>query len=361
MGTTDEKSAGDDFMAGFGGGDDEVGTTTQTAADAAGGEADGAGDAGADTGAGGAHAGAGDADDQGAAAGVDTAGSGEQGQVQAEELNLEELPDNVRQLVTSLRENNQQLDTSLAATRRERDAAVGRVAPLQQQLTAYQRAQQQAAVTGEPRTDAAKAAVNAAQQEIDTAIARFDSDEFKKYAEAWPEEAKMLRDTQLSTLNLIKQQRIEFAEQIGSVGRMVQTQIAPQLESLRTDREEAQRARAVESLAAEHPDWQDLNKSDEFWGWFEGEREHLNYSDDEHMRARLRDQTHVSHLLTRFKRETGYGGQAGQQGTAAPSKAPANARMALAGGRPERSQSAPVRRGVGGVTSGDDFMAGFNS
>ena len=352
MNMPDERSVGDDVMAGFGG-DGDGGELDQTQPRTGDDPGDGAGEAPEATGDGG---------DQAAAAGVDTAESGEQGLGQAEELNLDELPDNVRQLVTSLRESNQQLDTSLAATRRERDAAVGRVAPLQQQLTAYQRAQQQPAAPVDPAASAAKAAVSAAQQEIDTAIARFDSDEFKRYAESWPEEAAMLRDTQLSTLNLIKQQRIEFAEQIGSVGRMVQTQIAPQLDELRTDREEAQRRRAIENLEAEHPDWQQLNTSDDFWSWFEGEREHLNYANEEHMRSRLRDQTHVSHLLTRFKRETGYGGQAGQQAPAATPKAPAaNARMALAGGRPERSQSAPVRRGVGGVTSGDDFMAGFNS
>lgn len=372
MATATERSAGDDFMAGFGdepeeragktaaGGNDSAGTGADTRPDdvvATGGDAgaDGAGDAGADAGGAGADAGA----DAGGA-GVDSAETGEQGQAQAEELNLDELPDNVRQLVDSLRQTNQQLDSSLAATRRERDAAVGRVAPLQQQLTAYQRAQQMQQPNAEPAASAAKAKVNEAQADIDAAMARFESEEFKRYAEAWPDEAKMLRETQLATLNLIKQQRIEFAEQIGSVGRMVQTQIAPQLDQLRSDREEAERQRAIAALAAEHPDWQDLNQSDEFWQWFEGERPHLNYADDEHARARLRDHSHVAYLLTRFKRETGR--QAGQQVTAAaPATPAANPRLALAGGRPERSQSAPVRRGVGGVTAGDDFMAGFNS
>lgn len=413
MNTDPNQNAGDadDFLAGFNAPDDDVGGAPPAqqqapeaiappvesappgdagAADA--GAAAGAADAGADFASGFAEGGAevaaaGDAGAAGApdgggagegAGGVDTAQNGEQGRVQSQELNLDALPENVRQLIEEQRQRQAQLETDLASARRDRDSLHGRVAPLQQQLARLSAAQQQPVQRAPaPAAPPANAAIADAQRGIEEAEAYFESDEFKRYAETWPDEARVQRETQMRTLRSLKALHEATAAQF--------ERIAPQVESLRADREQQeqdraqrQRQEALDDLTARHPDWQQLNESQEFVDWFAAEIPNLNYVDDDHKRARLNDASHVDYLLTRFKRDTGYGQSAAPvQDTIPPDKQSQQAadnqhqhqqqptggsaaRLAMAGAPAAPGSPAPINRGVG-LTPGDDFLAGFNS
>lgn len=383
----------DDFMAGFnsedddaariGGGEQQGGSGGATGGDGAGAGA-GGGDAGGDFAAGladdgsqGGGAGGTEGDGGEGARGVDTGENGEQGRDQSEQIDLSGLPENIRQRLEQAekdRERAEALSGQLAASQRDYHAAVGRVAPLQSQLAALQRSQQdaqQGAGTGGGQSGTeGSGTVAEAEQAIADAEAYFESDDFKRYADMWPDEAKMQRETQMRTLRAVRTLAVQTQQQMGSLNQTVQRDVVPHLEQVRHN--EAVTARQVElnELTEKHADWKQVNASDEFGIWYSDIRPLLNFRDAEHERASVNDGKYVADLITRFKRDTGWGSQqqqqqgaGGQQNGAAGGqerRAP-NARLAMAGSPDARGGAVVSRQGASGITPGDDFMAGFNS
>ena len=390
----------DDFMAGFNSdGDDDVarGTAGGNEQHGTGAGADGAG-AGAGTGAAGAGSGDGDqfaagmaggdegggaggaaGDDGQGAQGVDTVENGEQGRDQPEEIDLSGLPENIRQRLEQAekdRERAEALSGQLAASQRDYHAAVGRVAPLQSKLAALQRSQQDAqagAGTGDGQSGTeVSGTVAEAEQAIADAEAYFESDDFKRYADMWPDEAKMQRETQMRTLRAVRTLAVQTQQQVGSLNQTVQRDVVPHLEQVRHNEAVTARQMELNELTEKHADWKQINASDEFGIWYSDIRPLLNFRDAEHERASVNDGKYVADLITRFKKDTGWGSQqqqqqdagaGGQQNNAAGGqerRAP-NARLAMAGSPDARGGAVVSRQGASGITPGDEFMAGFNS
>ena len=288
--------------------------------------------------------------------GVDTQQQGEQVPIQPEELNLDGLPDNVRQHIEQLqasRASAEDVSAQLTKAARERDSAVARTRDLQARLTATERAQAQ------PQPQAPQQPEPVAVQPVTSAASYFESDRFKAFEAAWPEEAAIMRESQMATLDAIRMQNEQLAEQLGAHGLYVRTEVAPHLQKLRDAQQQAEREAEVARLNQAHPDWEQINASDEFWDWFNASRPLLNFTDDNHVRERLNDSSYVSGLLTAYKQSPAFtGGRATNQASEATGSV--NPRLALAGGD-ARGNSAPVRRvGSAGISPGDDFMAGFN-
>jgi len=363
-----------DFMAGFNSDDDAAAATTEKIGDGEAGEAAGTtntegatttAEAGEGNGEGNGEGGTatGTENTEGATAGsVDNSQNGEQvpGQ-QAPALDLSSLPDDVRQLIERERSEAAITAENLAKTQRDFQALHGKLAPTQRELDTLRRQQQASTSAQGAAGDAGSAASELAEAE-----AYYDSPAFLDYAKTWPEEAKLLKEGQLRILRASLNRANQLEQRIN-------TQILPALQSLQTTHQQTEHERATSALAAEHSDWQEINQSDEFWDWFGKEEPYLNFTDEQHRDRRLRDQTFVAHLLTRYKRETGYaaatqgqGQPANQQQQQQPPQQQqqqtrqGNARLAMAGAE-VKGGAGIVRQGSAGVSPGDQFQAGFNS
>lgn len=367
----------DGGAAGEGGGGAASASGDQFAAGMAGEQGTGdAGVAGGDAGAGGS-----------AGEGVDTGENGEQGRAESDEIDLSGLPEAIRQRLEQgdqARRQAEELSGQLAAAQRDYHALHNRVAPLQQQLAAHQRAQQQPAAAADTGAGTSGAegggTVADSDKEIADAEAYFESDEFKRYADQWPEEAKIQRETQMRTLRAVRSLRMQMGQQVEALGRTVQQEVVPHLEQVRHTAAVQERTIELQQLSEKHPDWREINASDEFGIWYSEIRPLLNFQDAAHEARAVNNGEYVANLLTRFKRETGYGQQAQQQtagqqgggqqqshqqgnagGEGGTGGTTTSARLALAGS-PGRIGGAPVQRqGASGITPGTDFMAGFNS
>lgn len=389
----------DDFMAGFNDDGDADGSTqpaiTTDAGDAGDGTAGAGSTGGSVDGAGQTATGAAPPSDAFAAGlageaqpggensstqGVDIAQNGEQGRVESQELDLSSLPESVRQRLEEadrLKQQVEQLDGSLAATRRDYQAAVNRVAPLQQQLAALQKPAQPAPQTDTTQAGSGGAAgvggLAQAEQAIADAEAYFDSPEFKRYEEQWPDEAKVQRTSQMQTLKAVRTMHAQLEQQVGDVSRTVQTQVVPHLEQVRHNEAVNARERELSDLSTQHPDWREINVSPEFKAWFEKQKPLLNFRDDDHMRERVNDGAYVSSLLTSYKESTGATSfrqqdpppvqdatvAAPSAGAAKQEPSGASARLAMSGGPGKTGVAVIKRPDATGVTPGDDFMAGF--
>ena len=277
----------------------------------------------------------------------------------------------------------EQLDGSLAASRRDFQALHNRVAPLQQQLATLQQgaqpAQQQQPAAGSGDVAAGETLADA-DKAIADAEAYFESPAFKRYAEQWPDEAAVTRESQMGTLKAIRTMRQQLEKQVGDVSRTVQQDVVPHLQQVRQNEAVTARERELSDLATAHPDWQEINVSPEFTAWFEKQKPLLNFKDADHMVERLNDGGYVSSLLTSYKEATGYGKggdptptaeqlqqqqeQQRQQQEAAARQQQSNgasARLAMSGGPGKTGVAVVTRPNASGVTPGDDFLAGFTS
>lgn len=231
----------DDFMAGFNSDDEDHAGQAGAGAGATAGGGNAGGDAGAGGGDGGADAGAaageqfaaGLAEGEGAdgaqnngGQGVDSPETREQGQPQPGEIDLSGLPESIRQRLEQADRDREQVDAltgQLTAAQRDYNAAVGRVAPLQSELAALKRAQQEtqagAGAGGASGGSGESGTVADSDKEIADAEAYFESDEFKQYADTWPAEAKIQRETQMRTLRAVRSLRAQMERQVGAIGR----------------------------------------------------------------------------------------------------------------------------------------------
>lgn len=371
-------------VAGAGGAEGGDGADAGTAAGATAGDEFAAGVA--DDGQGG-EAGAGTGAASGNTQGVDSSENGEQGRATSGTIDYSGLPDEVRQRLEEadrIRAENEQLTGTLAARDRDYRALYNRVAPIQSKLAALERAQQGGqqgaaeATAGGQQQDNQQGGgtLEEAERAITEAEAYYESDEWKRYEEQWPVEAAVLKRTNLQNLRATRAVAQQTAARVEQVSRTIDTQIAPHLEQVRTERATQARTAELNDLATRHPDWEQINGSDAFWDWFGEQAPLLNFQSEAHMRARLNDGSYVATLLDRYKRDTALAAGTQQQqnnqqqnnqqqqntavaGGDAGNAQAVNARLALAGG-PERGASQPIPRPGGGITPGDDFMAGFN-
>lgn len=131
-----------------------------------------------------------------------------------------------------------------------------RVAPLQRTLDSLQRQQRQPQQTQAPAQPATGSAA--------PTDSFFESDKWKRWAEDYPGDAEIMRTafeqsqrestTKVQTL----EQRLAGLEgKLGSVAQVTS---------------DIEHNRQIAALTQAHPDWEQINVSDEFWLWFDGYR-----------------------------------------------------------------------------------------
>lgn len=323
-------TAGSDFAAGFG--DDEF----QPAAPAPAGEA-------------GDGAPAGDPPPEGdLQPGVDTPENGAQVAPQPQGLNLDDLPEHLRQSVADALAEKERLALEGAELRRNFDALQGRVGPVQRELETTKRelarrTQTQQAPAQQPQP---------ARPTLSSAVmAQFESEEFKQYERLFPEEAAIHKRNTLAVAEASDARIGQLEGVLGGTLTRVQ----------QIEQESAQRARTTEltELDRAHPDWRELNTSDDFWDYF-GETEHLyGFTSEEDKARRLQDRKFVSTLLTTYKQVRGFNQPQSQQQQQAPPQQAARAVVNLA--TAPRNAGGGIRRTAGEGRKGSDFMAGYQS
>lgn len=167
---------------------------------------------------------------------------------------LAALPEDVRTRIQKDREERAQ---ALQESENRFKALHERLAPTQRALSEAQTrlAQMQHRPAAQPSE--APPAPQAGQ----TLDSYFDSPVYKQWAEDFPGDAKVLRDGLEAQDRALRGQLSQLEAQLQQLNqRLGQTE---QVASRTVVNDEISR------LEAAHPDWRDLNNSDEFWSWFE--------------------------------------------------------------------------------------------
>jgi hypothetical protein len=210
---------------------------------------------------------------------------------------LDALPEDVRARVEAMRQaeqESQELRTRLERKEHDYQALQGRLAPIQRKLATLEAQRTEASPAASP----AQQATPQAQQ----ADPIFGSDAWTKWASEFPEDAKVME----STMRAIQQQA---DSRVSRLEQMIQTQIQPSLSAAAETAHRVEAERQRQELAAEHPDWTELNASGEFWAWFDGYRESMPphvapaLHDEQQLRGVLSDARFVSNLLHQYKRD----------------------------------------------------------
>lgn len=293
-----------------------------------------------------------DGDQIPSADGVDTSENGEQGSTQEQqqpaEIALDGLPENIRQSVQAILDEKQRLVEEVAQRERDFRALQGRVGPVQRELDL---ARQQLSKMQAPATQPQDTAPATAQS-LSAVMAQFETPEWKEYERLYPDDAALQKRNQIAIAQAmddqVKRVRSEFESVAERINRLEQERIA------------AQRQAELEVLTNAHPDWQEINASDEFWRWFQ-QREHLfGFRDEAERDARLNNRLFVSDLLDVYKATNR------PVSAAAPAQPQAEVRSqsasaALSLAAQPRVSGSGTRRPSGPPSPGDDFMAGFQS
>ena len=201
---------------------------------------------------------------------------------------LSAVPEEVR---TRIEQERQEAARAQKQLEDRYNALHGRLAPVQQALSDAQRRlqEQQRQAQTTPATTAPEAPDSF-----------FDSDTFKQWAEDFPGDAKVYREGLEAQRKQQEQAYRQLEQQVSQLAeRLAQTeQVATQ-----TTRETEE-----QKLDAAHPDWRELNNSDEFWEWFDGYRaaqpkvmqRNLFYN-DEALRDAFADSSFVVSMLDQYK------------------------------------------------------------
>lgn len=283
-----------------------------------------------------------------AAEGVDTPENGEQGAPQEQQgVALDGLPDDVRQQVESILEANRRLAEEAAQRERDFKALHSRVAPVQRELDIAKqelaKRSTSAPPTQQPEVQAASLAAVQAQ---------FETPEWKEYERLYPDDAALQKRNQLAIAQAMD-------AQLGRLAGAMESQIE-RINRLDRERAEAQQQREIEALSQAHPDWQELNESDEFWDWFQTKEHLFGFRDEADRQHRLNNRMFVSDLLDMFKvTNKPVSAPAPTQPEAGHQPRSASAALALAAS--PRSAGTGIRRPTGAPSLGDEFLAGLNS
>lgn len=335
-------SSGSDFAAGFSDDDDGLPSGTQ------------AGEVGDD----GAPAGdppgaAGDPPGGDPSQGVDTSGNGGQVSPQPQGLNLDELPENLRQSVGAILAEKQRLEAESVEHRRNFDSLHSRIAPVQRELEATKRELARRQQTQAPTQQSQLAATQNRPTMVGAAMAQFETPEFKQYESLFPDEAAIHKR---NTLAVAEANDLRIGQLEGVLGNTAQ-----RIQQIEAASEKAARREELSELDKVHPDWREINTSDDFWDYF-GEIEHLfGFADEADKTRRLQNRRFVSGILDTYKKVRGIGAEPQTQTQASPGTQPQPASAVVALAAAPRNAGGGIRRTAGEGRKGNDFMAGFNS
>lgn len=223
------------------------------------------------------------------------------------------------------------------------NALHGRLAPTQRALS---EANQRLAQAVRPQAPPAQAT----PQQQDS---YFDSDGWKRYAEDFPGDAKVMREAIERQTAMAESRYNSLAQRLDQLSQGV---------SLATSHvQDTAIQKQVAELEKLHPDWQDVNQSQEFWDWFDGYRSSQPaalrsalYSDDA-LSELFTDARWTAERISDFKAQTGFGGAVSAQTAAAPEStqpAASNAQARPSGAARLRMAAAPDVRGGGSSPRG---------
>lgn len=201
------------------------------------------------------------------------------------------LPEDV---VTRIRADREARDNAIREAQQRYDALHGRLAPTQQRLADTER--RLAQMTRQPAEPAPTPPVMQPGQSLDSF---FDSAEWKAYADDYPGDAKVMRSA-LEADRAMWQQHVQHLD-----ARL--NQLARRLESTEQVASRSVINEEISLLEKRHPDWMDINNSDEFWGWFDGWRAsqpkslRAMYYDDAKLGELFNDAEWTASLLDGYK------------------------------------------------------------
>lgn len=297
------------------------------------------------------------------AQGVDTPENGAQVPPQPQEMVLDHLPDDVRQQVETILEARNKANEEAAQVRRDLEAMKGRVAPVQRELDSAKqqlaRFQQQAPQQPQPPAQGRAAPPSAVTQ----AQAHFESPVFKDYEKLYPEDAAIQKQSQLTLARAQDAQMAVVLEQLGNINRAMSGE-AERINRIEQDRMSVAKRAELDELAQAHPDWQQINETDEFWDWFNGKTSLFGIRSEDEMCRRVNDKAFVIEALNLYKASPQYATPATQSAPAAHvatevQQPTANAALRLASA--PRNTGGGVHRPKGPASAGDEFAAAFNS
>lgn len=293
------------------------------------------------------------------AEGVDSPAESAQPQ-QGEDI-LASLPDEIRDRFAALEKRSADLEADLAKAKNEREAAVGKVAPLQRKLAEFER-QSQRTTQAQLAAPVAPAPPQTAE-ELDALI---ETEEFKQWALMFPEEAKQLKGVSLSTIKAAEKIAERIAEKrVNDALQQIQARYEPLVETVTRDQADRDLQGRITQLERIHPDWRDYNSNEDFGQFFFNEylaklpamlREQFN--DDEKVREALRDPDFTSSLIGEYKAARGIG-QQGQAIHSPPQQPQAKLKMATQPSIKPSAVNRPMR--MESMTPDQAFLAGLNS
>jgi hypothetical protein len=166
------------------------------------------------------------------------------------------LPEDAQQHVRQWQEKNAK---AVKDAEDRFNALHGKLAPTQRRVSELERElARQAKTPPQAPTPATPAATAPTEDSF------FDSTEWKRYAEDFPSDAKVLRASHEAQVQAHKATRTQLEQRLSSLeSRLDQT--SQQVASRNVESE-------VEKLAQAHPDWMEVNASEQFKEWFDGWR-----------------------------------------------------------------------------------------
>lgn len=169
---------------------------------------------------------------------------------------LSSLPEDVQ---ARIREDREAREQALRDERNRYEALHGRVAPLQRRLSELENQMRYQPQPAEPQAPAAPA-----MQPGQSLDSYFDSDDWKEYDRMYPGDAKVLRAGLEAQERHWGQRYTQLEQQLQGLAQRLDT--TTQAVQSRTVTDE------MAKLEAAHPDWRDLDQSEDFWGWAESWR-----------------------------------------------------------------------------------------
>ena len=294
------------------------------------------------------------------AQGVDTPENGAQVPPQPQEVVLDNLPEDVRQQVAAILEARNKAAEEATQVRRDLEAMKGRVAPVQRELDSAKQQLarfQQQAPQPQPQPQGAAAPPSA----VALAQSHFESKAFKDFEAMYPEEAAIQKQSQLVLAQAQDAQAMAVLQQLDQLTRTVHGE-AERINRFEQERMSAAKRAELDELTTAHPDWQQINESDEFWDWFNSKTSLFGIRSEDEMRRRVNDKAFVIEALNLYKASPQYAAPATQAPASVAAEVthrPANAALRLASA--PRNTGGGVTRPKGPATAGDEFMAAFNS
>lgn len=299
-------------------------------------------------------------DEEIASRGVDTSENGAQVPSQPQEFVLDNLPEDVRQQVETILEARNKATEEAAQVRRDLEAMKGRVAPVQRELDAAKQQLARFQPTA-PQTQPQPQGAAAPPSAVALAQSHFESREFKDYERLYPEEAAIQKQSQLVLAQAQDTQAMAVLRQLDQLNRTIHGE-SERINRFEQERMSAAKRAELDELTATHPDWQQINESDEFWDWFNDKTSLFGIRSEDEMRRRVNDKAFVIEALNLYKASPQYASPAAQaqpRAAAEVTQRPADAALRLASA--PRNTGGGVTRPKGPASAGDEFMAAFNS